>query len=141
MDGEQQAILNLKGPLGMHAAGAMQDLVINMVGVTASHPFFKHTVYVSKRENLEPYFIVQGLNGFTIEAVYWRQFEDDGSYRNTASYPRPDQDGSYRIDHPNGEWNLLQDFMKIEIEGFRVFTDSRTTRPVMTMTITELNEV
>lgn len=141
MDGEQQAILNLKGSLGMHAAGVMQDLVINMAGVTESHSFFKHIVYVSKRENLERYFVVQGLNGFTIEAVYWRQFEDGGSYRNTASYPTPDQDGSYRISHPDGEWNLLQDFMKIEIEGFRVFTDSRTTRPVITMTITELNEL
>lgn len=141
MAGDQYVELKLEDSLGMHAAGAMQDLVINMADVTARYRFFKHTVYVSKREHLEGYFQVKGLNGFTIEAVYWRQFEDGGSYHNTASYPAPDQDGSYRITHPNGEWNLLQDFMKIEIEGFRVFTDTQATRPVITITITELNEI
>lgn len=140
---DQFVLLKLEGSLGMHAAGSLQDLTVDLSKVTSAHNFFKHTIYVSDLSSFSSYFDVTGLNGFTLKNVCWNQYQDGGSYDNVVTYPQPSQaNGLVTIANPRGYWGDVQGFIKIEIEGFSIYeATSLNSQPAITITVTDFGEI
>lgn len=142
-EADQFVLLKLEGSLGMHAAGGLRDLTVDLSKVTSTHNFFKHTIYVSDLSYFNPHFDVKGLNGFTLKNVCWNRYQDGGSYDNVVTYPQPSQANEIiTIDNPRDHWGDVQGFIKIEIEGFSIYeAASANSQPAITITVTDFAEI